>query len=328
MNGFRLRLDNKRLATGKAFVDLNNNGQQDLGEQGLNGLIVKADQSSSLAATYDNGNFSMLFGQNADAVSVSNVPANFSAVPASVSIAAGAASIPNISFAIQPQGLVKDAEVNLVAAGAFRAGYENRIFIQIKNVGTVPNSGQVKLALNPVVSFLSGVPAPNAIMGDTLVWDYDNLQALAALQIQVDLKVAVVVPGTAVKASAALTSAQDINLANNLAVLETEVVSSYDPNDKSVSETQIPIDAAETSELTYTIRFQNLGNIATDFITVRDTLSAALDPSSVRVLTTSHPFTWRIEDGNILVFRFNPINLSPADVDSLQSQGFIQFVAG
>ncbi|HRI61302.1 MAG TPA: hypothetical protein PK228_16290, partial [Saprospiraceae bacterium] len=324
---WRLRLDGQRQMSGKVFLDSNGNGQKDIGETGLNNYIVTATQSNALGATYNDSDFSMLLGQGADELLVSGVPPYYTASPAIVSVPGGTGNIPPVSFAIQPQGTINDGSVTLVAASTFRAGYDNTLYASLKNAGTVPNSGQLELALNSLLSVISTTPTADAIIGDTLIWNYDNLLPLKERKYQVDVSTALVPPGTPVLIQAEVLTASDVDFSNNIAVLDGQVVSSYDPNDKSVSATHVPVNEADAEELVYTVRFQNLGNIETDFITVRDTLSVSLDAASVRILTSSHPYEWHIEDGRILVFRFNPIRLAPVAEDSLRSQGFVQFAA-
>jgi hypothetical protein len=324
---WRLRLDAQRPATGKVFLDSNSNGQKDAGEQGLNNLFLKAAQSGALGTTYNDGDFSLLFGEQGDELSIANIPAHYAVSPASAPVPSGPGSIPPVFFAMQPQGTISDASVQLVAASKFRAGYDNTLYVNVKNAGTVPSNGQLKLALNPLLSVISATPAADAKVGDTLVWNYTKLAPLKERRFQVDVKTPIVPPGTPIFVKTETINGGDVDISNNIAVLNEQFVASYDPNDKSVSAIQVPANEADGEELFYTIRFQNLGNSETDFITVRDTLSAALDAASVRVLNASHPLEWRIEEGHILVFNFNPIRLAPAAVDSLRSQGVVQFAA-
>lgn len=324
-NSWRLRLDSLREARGKVFLDLNSNGQKDSGETGLNQIVLQSAKDGILGATYNEGNFSILLSRSDDALSVSNVPSHYIAFPSSVAIQGGTGNIAPINFAIQPQGSVHDDAVSMTATGAFRAGYDNALYVNVENVGTLPAAGQLKLRLDPLLTLLYATPPPDAQSGDTLIWDYNGLGLLREQIVRLDVNTAVVPPGTPVSVWAAAVNAADADLGNNTALIEEEVVSSFDPNDKKVSATQIPLNTVQDEELVYTIRFQNLGNIETDFITVRDTLSAALDASSVRVLMASHAHEFRIERGRILVFRFNPIGLAPAQLDSLRSQGFVQF---
>jgi Secretion system C-terminal sorting domain len=322
----KLRFDDKRQVSGKVFLDTNSNGQLDTGEKGLNGIIVKGSQGGALANSYHAGDFTTLVGTGADAFSLANVPANFTVTPTSVAINAGMTPVPPMKFALQPVGMVNDAVVTLTASNAFKAGFDNTLYADVKNVGTLSSTGQLKLALNPLLTFLSASPAADAQIGDTLIWNYSNLAVLSNWQVKVEARCAVIAPGTPLALHAQVLNGVDAVIANNLAVLNEQVVAAFDPNDKTVSETNVPVTEADEEALVYTIRFQNLGNTATDFITIRDTLSDALDVSSVQVLAASHPFfDWRLEEGHILVFRFSPIRLTPVSEDTLRSQGFVKF---
>ncbi len=324
---YKLRLDEQRQVSGRVFLDSNSNGQKDGSEPALNNYIVRALQSEALSTTYGDGNFSMLLGPATDKLVVADVPPHYVSVPPQVIVPGGNFNTSPASFAIQPQGLVVDDAVNLVASSVFRAGYTTILYVQVKNAGTVMNSGQLKLVLNPVLSTVSTTPAADEQHGDTLVWYYTNLPPLQVRKFQLQVKTTITPPGTPILLSAEVITVADIDGTNNQVVLNEQVVSSYDPNDKTVSAVSLPIDQVSGEELVYTIRFQNLGNVATDFITVRDTLSESLDITSIRVLAASHFYDWKIESGHVLVFRFNPIHLSPAVTDSLRSQGFVQFSA-
>ncbi len=106
-----------------------------------------------------------------------------------------------------------------------------------------------------------------------------------------------------------------------------ESVGSYDPNDKQ----GFPIGYREEHfiekdmPLEYLIRFQNTGTDTAFTVVVRDTLSQYLDITSFSGCVTSHPYTLRIEDDNILVFYFNNIELPDSNVNEVASHGFIKF---
>lgn len=325
VGNWKLRLDGRRQASGKVFIDVNGNNQQEASEPGLNNIVVSAGQSNVLGTTYEKGNFSLLLDSGTQTLSIDQIPANYNVSPAMVEIPAGTDTLTDIVFAIQPQAMIQDAALTLVPTAVFRAGYDNTLHIRVKNAGTLPTSGAVKLAPDPLLAILDALPTPDATSGDTLIWYYNDLALLSEQKIRVEVNTAVVPPDTPVSVWAGVETQDDADLTNNVVLLNEAVVSSFDPNDKSVSKTDIPAETADGEELAYTIRFQNLGNIETDFITIRDTLSEALDATSVRVLAASHFYEWQIEDGHILVFRFNPIRLSPASADSLRSQGFVQF---
>jgi uncharacterized repeat protein (TIGR01451 family) len=106
-----------------------------------------------------------------------------------------------------------------------------------------------------------------------------------------------------------------------------EVIGAYDPNDKQgfpkgwgelqLIRPNVPID--------YLIRFQNTGTDTAFTVVIRDTLPAALDPMSIRHLKSSHNFTYSVEKGNLLTFRFDQIKLVDSFTNEPGSHGFISF---
>lgn len=105
------------------------------------------------------------------------------------------------------------------------------------------------------------------------------------------------------------------------------VVASYDPNDKNALPEGYSTEhlVEPNTDLSYRIRFQNTGTDTAFTVIVRDTLSAWLDPASVRAEGASHPFTWDIVDGNTLKFVFNNILLPDSSTNEPASNGFVQF---
>lgn len=105
------------------------------------------------------------------------------------------------------------------------------------------------------------------------------------------------------------------------------VVNSYDPNDKQA----FPTGFGEAhnifahTELEYQIRFQNTGTDTAFRVVLLDTLSAYLDPASIRPGASSHPYRFSVEDNGVLRFTFQPIHLPQAAVNEAASQGFVSF---
>ncbi len=105
---------------------------------------------------------------------------------------------------------------------------------------------------------------------------------------------------------------------------------SYDPNDKQV----VPFGLTnenlieKTTELDYTIRFQNTGTIEAVNIVVLDTLSEFLDIETIRLGMVSHDYNFMIDgdaDTRILRFQFDNINLPDSNTNEPASHGFIKF---
>lgn len=322
--GWRARLDGNRQVSGRVFYDLNGNGQYNSIEPGANDVVVKAHQQSTLQVTYADGNFSFLFPPVTDTLSVPDVPKHYTVSPA-LKVSQPANNQP-VLFALKPSAAVDDVAAEMNITTPFKAGFENTLLLQAKNVGTQKATGALKFAFNGPLNVLQFDPQPDAMSGDTALWYFTDLKPARLLKVKATVAAAVVPPGTPYLLWAATqNNAGDVDESDNTKTLQGEVLASYDPNDKSVSTDEIPLSDLETAELEYTIRFQNLGNAPTDFIVVRDTLSAALDPASVKLLAFSHPCTWRIEEGHILVFTFSPIMLSAAVTDEVNSHGFVKF---
>lgn len=108
-----------------------------------------------------------------------------------------------------------------------------------------------------------------------------------------------------------------------------EVVGSYDPNDKGALPTGFSSGhwIYPETELDYLIRFQNEGSFAALRVVVLDTLSAFLDPLSIRGETASHDFRMEMQAGNVLAFIFDGINLSSSKINEESSRGWVRFKA-
>lgn len=106
-----------------------------------------------------------------------------------------------------------------------------------------------------------------------------------------------------------------------------EVVGSFDPNDKQAF--PIGFDSQHFIEkntpLDYQIRFQNTGTDTAFLVIVKDTLSAWLDPATIRPGAASHAYTWTLSGAGILTFRFENIFLPDSNTNEAASHGFLQF---
>ncbi|MFK7796632.1 MAG: T9SS type A sorting domain-containing protein [Aureispira sp.] len=171
------------------------------------------------------------------------------------------------------------------------------------------------------------------IPNNRFLWSYSNLMPgeCRALNVTFDVPVGTAL-GTNVLGTASIDPiVGDATPNNNTDSEQTVVIGSYDPNDKQVSlyRTGNAWDGGAIYEtdntLEYTIRFQNTGTAPAQFVIVRDTLDVNLLPETVRELDSKHNMDVTLENGNILVFTFNNINLPDSSVSMEQSIGFIHF---
>lgn len=107
----------------------------------------------------------------------------------------------------------------------------------------------------------------------------------------------------------------------------TPNVGSYDPNDKQ----GFPIGYGAAhyikpgTDLEYLIRFQNTGTDTAFTVVIRDTLSAWLDPATVRPGASSHPYTFEFYGDRNIKFRFDNILLPDSSTNQEASNGFVSF---
>lgn len=106
-----------------------------------------------------------------------------------------------------------------------------------------------------------------------------------------------------------------------------ENVGSYDPNDKQGFPRGVDAEhyIRQDQEIEYLVRFQNTGTYQAFNIIVLDTLAEWLDPSTVRPLGSSHPYTWQLFGPGILQFLFEDINLPDSAANEPGSHGYIKF---
>ncbi len=106
-----------------------------------------------------------------------------------------------------------------------------------------------------------------------------------------------------------------------------EIVSSYDPNDKSV----VPQGVTEnhyidsTNILEYKIRFQNTGTAPAQKVVITDTISNHLDIETIQFMSESHPCDIDILYSNVIRWTFNDIMLPDSNSNEPASHGYVKF---
>ena len=182
---------------------------------------------------------------------------------------------------------------------------------------------------------LSTHPA-DIVYGDTLIWNYAHLSNLSAgaywnsffSDVYLTQGPSVVAGDTLCFRVYANIPPADINPSNNDETICIPVVYSFDPNSKDVSPAgtgpagTLP---PNTTTLTYTINFQNTGTDYAENIKVIDTLDSHLDPTTLRVLGTSHNMTPQWLASNVVAFNYTNIMLPASSTNEPASHGQVQF---
>ena len=227
----------------------------------------------------------------------------------------------DFAFSIPP---VIDASVYIWSAGIV-PGFNGSYNIYLSNYGNSPANGTLCIVIPDTLNYVSAVPAPSSVNGDTICWSYSNLLSTQTFILTYYCPADPGLLGMPLVACADVTvsNGTDINLSNNQYCYTRVVSGSFDPNDKSVSPAG-DIELTE-DEFTYLIRFQNTGNGPAVNIFVTDTIESDLDISSFEMLSASHTYTLQVLNNNTLRWKFDNINLPDSGSNEPASHGYIHF---
>jgi uncharacterized repeat protein (TIGR01451 family) len=317
---------NAQSFSGLVYEDTNGNGQLDAGEGPLENVKIHLKKSNAWTVSKANGGFQF----SADLLPNDSLEARHASPYATVTTSplpanAGGTFLLGVRFTPN----VHDLAVDLSASSAFRPGFETELFLTVNNAGTTASSGNVNLVFPNSVEILSAQPPANSGTGQVRNWVVSALPAFENQPIKVKVKTNSATPlGTLLSFTSNIqtTGATDAALTNNTSELSSEVVGSFDPNDKACTPTSLtPTQAINKLPLAYTIRFQNTGNFPASIVRIVDTLDAQFDLGSISILSSSHAVRWALQGANELEFIFDDINLPDAVSNEAGSHGFVKF---
>lgn len=322
-----MRIDQGNNYRGFVFRDLNSNQLRDPGEPGFPEVVIEVPEKNLFSTILEGGHYRLYYNLDADTVRPLASQPYWTITPA---FAVSDTLNPVMNFAVTFPPDYRDVSVKAFSLGTFRPGFTTDLEIHVTNWSSQPIDS-IAITLNdfnlaPAFTFVEATPLPDVLGANQALWYSDTLVPGATAVIVVRLKTpANILLDMPIDLVVAATYPNDVNPADDTAHIVSAVVGSYDPNDKLVFPTQVEIQDLDASLLYYTIRFQNTGTAAAEFVILRDTLLAGIDPASIQVLGASHPYTWRLHDANIFEVRFDAINLPDSTANPEGSQGFVAF---
>ena len=222
-----------------------------------------------------------------------------------------------------------DVEV-FMNVGRLRPGFESIISAVVRNTGSVEQYVKPVIRLDTTLIYIERISGMSYNIVDNVASTNFNIRLLPQESIFYKLKVKVPADVNLLGKDLLNTVAikiNDDNPVNDSTSVFTTVTGSYDPNDKSLFD-QIgsteSINVTDSTELLYTIRFQNTGTDTAFNILVVDTISDYLDVYSTRMIEASHQYDL-VVDGQKLIWKFNDILLPDSIVDESGSHGYIIF---
>ncbi len=285
--------------------------------------------------TDTNGNFSINIpniNESYTITTLENLSTNFTSNPPSrfVNSTTSATSVNyvNQNFCISSTTTINDLSIYFTNTNDAIPGFGANYIIFFHNNGTTVMNGTVSLSFdNSKLSFSNATPSPDTVAGSSLEWNFSNLLPFEMRSIPITFSVftppTVVINDVLTFTALVNPIAGDINPVDNTKVINQLVVSSFDPNDKTVLEGAFIEESQADEYLTYLTRFQNSGTANATFVTIKETLDANLDWTTFTPIAESHTANIEIKNGNELTYTFPNINLPYEEIEPELSNGWI-----
>lgn len=325
-------LINNPTISGTAFYDENSNGTFDEDEAVLQNISVTLEPEALGTYTAPNGTFNF-YVPNGTYTLTAQPDSCWQLTTDSISYNITVAGEPvlNRNFGFKPASDYTHVQPRLTSAPT-RCGFEVPFWLSIENDGCQPIAGQYALILSDLVTYINAEIEPDAIVGDTLFWNYERLIPSRIEQIKLNLQVAGTdFIGDTIRLQALAFT--DDGLGNQVLLenydFTSEIRCAYDPNDKLVKPSRT--DEYEQNytlfdeTIEYTIRFQNTGNDTAFTVVLKDYLDENLDWTTFRPITASHPYEVFLYKDGLVEFTFENILLPDSTTNEPLSHGFVMF---
>ncbi|TAH41784.1 MAG: T9SS type A sorting domain-containing protein [Bacteroidetes bacterium] len=314
--------------TGHCFFDANNNGLFDLGESPVGGATMFLTPELSYAVSNSSGDYQFGARLGSHVLSFNSQPTSYMTLTTQPSYSfTNTGNQGGFDFGFRSSLPDYNCAISF-NPGFMRCFQTVTSTIVYTNTSNVVCQGKVYLAHSSNTVFSSSVPVSSSTSGDTIFWDFSNLQPFESRQITV----AFTNPG----AGSTVSFKSGIQVVDGSSVVQFEDTSTtpfsircaYDPNDKAVfpeGVDDVMHYTLMTDPLEYLIRFQNTGNDTAFTVYIRDTIDVSLDLASLEVLASSHSVQTEVDSNRAVVFMFANIMLADSVVDEPHSHGFVRY---
>jgi hypothetical protein len=311
--------------SGTTYIDYNADGIQNGLEPELGNVNIALNPGNLITLSDNSGNFSF-----------ENVADGTYTVTGSVS--GGEWVEDEISIEIAHTGSCIDYEMGFVPSpnstpevlvsitnSIARCDGETKFFITIQNISSIDMDASFEFEFDDLISFVSSDIPGVTFNGNILMGTTGVLEAFEVKNFLVTLQMPPVSdPLPELEFAISVFDEMQTQIAEY--VYSDKLRCSYDPNDKK----EYPDREGDENltlfeeDLEYKIRFQNNGNDTAFVVKILDELDPNIEPTSIRLINSSHPVQTSIEDG-ILQFLFENIFLVDSTTNYDASQGFVTF---
>lgn len=329
------------IALGKVYLDLNTNCVFDAGDYPVVSRIVGSQPGNFYVSTNNLGDYSLNIFTNGNAlITPPHLPGFTTVCPAAgdynVNYSGFGDTLANLDFALQGLTAFQDLSVSLVS-GPARPGFTQWYSISYTNNGSYPISDTLYFTHDSILT-LNTISQPfTSYTHPSGYWVYNNLVPQETRYIQFYLSVPTIPNGGFL--------GRQLLSTVNIGPIPTDsyspdngdeeidiIVGSYDPNAKECWTRSMSTmgmgNIQQTDTLAYMIQFQNSGTDTAFTVVVRDTLPSEINPASIMIGASSHPYEFSMEGAqgtNIITFRFNNILLPDSNRNEPGSHGHVKF---
>lgn len=332
-NGFLIQGFNAGSVSGNVYFDANQNGSKDVGEPGMAnhrvqlsplGIIGFTDSAGNYQIDVDTGTYTLTY-QPSSGFAQTSLPNTYSA---SVPPNSTGNDFGTYSFASLYGHTLS------VWNHPLRCLTHGYTYFSTVNNGTMPSQGSVSIVHSSNLPFVSSIPMPDIISGDTLIWNYSTLQTNQSFGVgNTSSTNWIVFQDPAAGQSVWYTVTDSVKDVSGNFVVAYSVPWSFiiscscDPNEKDVAPVGIgaPHYTGMNEYLNYTINFQNTGTDTAFNVTIYDTLDADLDLNTLEILGSSDPLHVQMGMNGETQFIFSNILLPDSNIDEPGSHGFVNY---
>lgn len=329
------KIGSTNFIVGKVYYDKNNNGVKDADEPiRTTGFVQVTKPSFTYGSDLRANGYSVSVDTGRYAVKlISSDSAYFDIVPAvDTSYFTTFSNTDTVDFRLVKTRDIRDLRIDVLPLGVARPGFKTKYTVKYENKGNLDTApASIMIVKDNKTNYVSSTLAPSQIKGDTLIWNFSQINFLSAGSFTIELQVKPPPSanfGDSVRLYAEIQPIPgDTTPADNKLRIAQLVQGAYDPNDKielhgrSLTSTQLQA----REYLKYMIRFQNTGNDTAFNVYVRDTLDPKLDWNTFEMISASHNYTLSIENGNKLEWYFSNILLPDSNRNEPASHGYIAF---
>ncbi|MFK8104537.1 MAG: T9SS type A sorting domain-containing protein [Saprospiraceae bacterium] len=236
-----------------------------------------------------------------------------------------------VRFGIYPK-IEYSEMINIISSPPTRCDEWIDFEVYAKNIGTTTTEGTIWLEVDTNLVEVEFIDMPDSVGTNLYGWHFENLLPSASISKVIQFKIPGPLDfmlGDSLRLGAYITFvANGQNYSSRYFNYDPIVRCSYDPNDKLVQPNREGNYTLFEEDLFYTIRFQNTGNDVAYDVVILDTLDQNLDPTTFRVLSTSHPvmLETQLTDNRYLSFSFEDIFLPDSTSNFEGSQGYINYM--